>query len=154
MKTKEHYTEEFINYLYGDIPEEDRPLYQPEITQSRADFKSGFNLAEELFKPKWISVDEQLPGFNEPILLKYIKGKQGEVVTQGYYQDEAQSIADRQLKSAESSGKFSTNGTETTEFWRNCGYGLTWFDYSGRQIQNLVAKGSKNRVVAWMNIPK
>jgi len=29
MKTKEQY----INYLYGDIGEEDRPLYQPEITQ-------------------------------------------------------------------------------------------------------------------------
>lgn len=52
MKTKEHYIEEYINYLYGDIEEEDRPIYQPEITQSRADFKSGFNLAEELFKPK------------------------------------------------------------------------------------------------------
>lgn len=43
MKTKEHYIEEYINYLYGDIEEEDRPSYQPEITQSRADFKSGWN---------------------------------------------------------------------------------------------------------------
>ena len=57
MKTKEHCIEEYINYLYGDIEEEDRPIYQPEITQSRADFKAGFNLAEELFKPKWIGAE-------------------------------------------------------------------------------------------------
>lgn len=70
MKTKEHYIEEYINYLYGDIEEEDRPLYQPEITQSRADFKTGFNLAEELFKPKWISVDEQTPEDGRAVLVK------------------------------------------------------------------------------------
>ena len=70
MKTKEHYIEEFINYLYGDIPEEDKPLYQPEITQSIADFKSGFNLAEKLFKPKWISVSEQTPPSNIELLVK------------------------------------------------------------------------------------
>lgn len=113
-------------------------------------FIAGFNSGQ----PKWISVEEQLPEFNEPILLKYIKGKQGEVITQGYYQDEAKSIADRQLRSSQASGKFSTNGTETVEFWRNNGHGLTWFDYSGRQIQNLVAKGSKNKVTQWMEIPQ
>lgn len=74
MKTKEHYIEEYINYLYGDIKEEDRPLYQPEITQSRADFKSGFNLAEELFKPKWISVET--PPDNERTVLVWINNTQ------------------------------------------------------------------------------
>lgn len=69
MKTKEQYIEEYITYLYGAIPEEDKPLYQPEITQSRADFKSGFNLAEELFKPKWISVEKQLPDNDRTVLV-------------------------------------------------------------------------------------
>lgn len=153
MKNKDHYIEEYINYRYGDIEEDDRPIYAPDIHQSKADFKAGYDLAEELFKPKWISVEEQTPNFNVPILLKYIKGKQGDVITQGYYQDKAKSIADRQLKSSQESGKFSTNGAETDEFWRKCGYGLTFFDYSGRQIQNLVAKGSENKVIGWMEIP-
>lgn len=96
MKTKEHYIEEYINYLYGDIPEEDKPLYQPEITQS---------------------------------------------------------IADRSYKDAVERGKFSENGVETVEFWRRNGCGLTWFDYSGRQIQYLGAKTSKNKVIQWMKIP-
>ena len=151
MKNKEYYIEEYINYLYGGIEEEDRPIYQPEITQSRADFKSGFNLAEELFKPKWISVDEQTPKFNEPTLVKYIKGKQGEVITQGYFKDEAQSIADRHLENA---NKPSSNKVETVEFWRSQNYGLTWFDDLGRQIQYLGAKTSKNKVTHWMEIPE
>lgn len=57
MKTKEQYSEEYIDYLYGDIQEHDRPMYTPEIQQSKRDFKAGFDLAEELFKPKWISVE-------------------------------------------------------------------------------------------------
>lgn len=154
MKTKEEYAEGYINYLYRDVLEHEKEIYAPDIHQTKADFKAGFDLAEELFKPKWINVEEQTPPFNEHVLIKYIKGKQGEVITQGYYQDEAQTIADRQLESSERSGKFSTNGTEKVEFWRNCGYGLTWFDYSGRQIQNLSAKNSKNKVIYWMKIPQ
>jgi len=57
MKDKEHYIEEYINYLYGDIQEHDRPIFAPDIQQSKQDFKAGFNLAEELFKPKWISTE-------------------------------------------------------------------------------------------------
>ena len=102
----------------------------------------------------WIDVAEKTPPFNEHVLIKYVKGKQGEVITQGYYQDVAQTIADGCLKSAQRSSTFSENGIETVEFWRRAGYGLTWFDYSGRQIYNLVAKGSKNKVIQWMEIPK
>lgn len=72
MKTKEQYIEEYINYLYGDIEDSDRELYTPDIAQSRADFKSGFNLAEELFKPKWISVEEQLPKYGNYVLVNDI----------------------------------------------------------------------------------
>ena len=90
----------------------------------------------------WINVEEQTPDFDVPVLIKYIKGKQGEVITQGYYRDEAERMGTH------------LNSKLDTEFWRRSGYGLTWFDYSGRQIQNLVAKGSKNKVVAWMNLPK
>ena len=70
MESKNYYAEEYKNYLYGDIKEEDVPMYQPEIAQSILDFKSGFNLAEEIFKPKWLSVDEYLPKNVTPVLVK------------------------------------------------------------------------------------
>jgi hypothetical protein len=104
--------------------------------------KPSFLAGWEAGQPKWVNVEEQTPDFNIPVLIKYIKGKQGEVITQGYYRDEAERM-----------GTYPNSNTDT-EFWRNCGYGLTWFDYSGRQIQNLVAKGSKNKVIQWMPIPK
>ncbi len=118
------------------------------------DYRKGFQDGIKYSKPKWINVEEQTPDFNIPVLIKYIKGKQGEVVTQGYYQDEAVTIADREYKYAVEKGKFSENGIETVEFWRSNGYGLAWFDYSGRQIQYLGAKISKNKVIQWMIIPK
>lgn len=74
MKNKEQYIEEYINYLYSDIPKEDKFMYQPEITQSRTDFKAGFNLAEELFKPKCISTGEQPPPNNIELLVKAPNG--------------------------------------------------------------------------------
>jgi len=82
----------------------------------------------------------KLPEFNKQVSVKYIKGKQGEVITQGYYQDYAQETANSCLEHAQSTGKFSENGIEKVKFWKDCGYGLTWFDYSGRQIQALNAK--------------
>ena len=66
MKNKEHYIEEYINYLYGDIEEEDRPIYQPDINQTKTDFKAGF----EAGQPKWISVDEQTPEDDRAVLVK------------------------------------------------------------------------------------
>ena len=57
MKTKEEYAEGYINYLYRDVLEHEKEIYAPDIHQTKADFKAGFNLAEELFKPKWISVE-------------------------------------------------------------------------------------------------
>lgn len=136
MKTKEQLAEQYA--------EEQNSAY----TNDYYGFLAGYEAAQ----PKWISV-ENSPKFNKPILIKYIKGKQGEVVTQGYYQDVAQETADRHLEYAQRRGEFSTNGIETVEFWRKCGYGLTWIDYSGRQIQALNAKTSKNKVIAWMEIP-
>lgn len=96
--------------------------------------------------PKWSKIEDKLPEFNKPILIKYIKGKQGEVITQGYYQDEAQEIADR------CSELLGEENIKIAESWRNNGYGLTWFDYSNRQIQALGAKTSKNKVIAWTEI--
>ena len=141
---------------YADIHMEKFDLtnstHLPYFHNDRNKIEEAFEAGYEAGEPKWISVEEQTPPFNEHVLIKYIKGKQGEVVTQGYYQDEAQETADRCLENSQTRGKFSTNGTETAEFWRNAGYGLTWFDYSGRQIQNLVAKGSKNKVLSWSKI--
>ena len=57
MKTKEEYAEGYINYLYRDVLEHDKEIYAPDIQQTKADFKAGFDLAEELFKPKWISAE-------------------------------------------------------------------------------------------------
>ena len=59
MKSKEEYTEGYIEYLYRDVLEHDKEIYAPDIQQTKADFKAGFDLAEELFKPKWVSVDIQ-----------------------------------------------------------------------------------------------
>jgi len=91
MKTKEQYIEEYIEYLYGDIDKDDRPLYQPEITQSIADFKAGFNLAEELFKPKWISVEEQTPDNERSAIIKtfdYRRPKENVTsTTLGYFEN-------------------------------------------------------------------
>lgn len=122
-------------------------------------FKSDFPRCRQSFiegykkgKPKWTSTENKPPEYNKHVLLKYIKGKEGEVITQGYFQDEALEIARRNKKSADERGVYSSNGVETIEFWRRCGYGDTYFDYAGRQIQKLEAK-SKNKVIAWMEIP-
>ena len=57
MINKEDYVDNYISYLYGDIPEQDKSIYAPCILQSKTDFKAGFYLAEKLFKLGWISVD-------------------------------------------------------------------------------------------------
>lgn len=59
MKNKEYYTEEYLNHLYGEVKND--IYYNEDRGQSRIDFIAGFNLAEELFKPKWIDVRERLP---------------------------------------------------------------------------------------------
>lgn len=66
MKNKDKYIEEYINYLYGDIEEKDRPMYAPDIFQSRRDFTAGY----EKGQPKWISVSEQTPPSNTELLVK------------------------------------------------------------------------------------
>lgn len=77
---------------------------------------------------------ENLPEKERTVLIQYIKGyspnrtrgaEKGTYVTQGFLRDEAEYTA-------------SENCPE--EFWRERGYGLTWFDYSERQIESLTAK--------------
>lgn len=102
---------------------------------------------------QWIKVEDQKPEYHKQVLLKYIKGKR-EVIIQGYFCDYAQDIADMNLKASKERGKLSDNGIETVEFWRNAGRGETYFDYAERQIQALNAKTSKNKVIAWMEIPQ
>lgn len=57
----------YIEYLYRE--EKNNPMYAPEVTQSRIDFRAGFNLAEELFKPKWIDA-ETLPNNDRTVLVR------------------------------------------------------------------------------------
>lgn len=66
MKTQEQYTEDYIEYLYGNYGS------KSDRTQTAIDFNAGFNLAEELFKPKWISVDEQNPD-NDRQVIVYVR---------------------------------------------------------------------------------
>ena len=106
---------------------------------------NGFETATQ-----WIKIEEQTPEYNKPVLLKYLKGGK-EVITQGYFRDEALEIAKRQLKAAEERGHFSENGIETADFWRRNGRGEIYFDYADRQIQKLTAK-SKNKVMEWREI--
>ena len=63
--TKEQQLEEYIDHLYGDIEEHNKPLYAPDIHQSKKDFLTGYEAAT----PKWISVDEQLPDTNRRVLV-------------------------------------------------------------------------------------
>lgn len=155
MKNKDYYIEEYIEYLYGDIPEDDRPLHQPEITQSRADFKSGFNLAEELFKPKWISVEKQLPKLNQQVMIRFIKSNKTEVITQGCMRNVAKETADKMKEGFDKNDceitkeKFKYAITE--EYWVERGYGLAWYNYSNIKIQNLTKK-SNNTVIEWSEI--
>ena len=70
----EQYAEGYVNYLYRDVLEHEKEIYAPDIHQTKADFKAGFNLAEELFKPKWISVNEQTPPKDTELLVKSPEG--------------------------------------------------------------------------------
>lgn len=155
MKTKEEYAEGYINYLYRDVLEHDKEIYTPDIQQTKADFKAGFDLAEELFKPKWISVDEQLPKLNQQVMIKFIKVKQGEIITQGCMKNTAKEIADKMRKDLDEHDsevireKFKQVATE--EYWVERGYGLSWYNYSNRKIQDL-SKKSNNTVIEWMEI--
>ena len=56
----------------------------------KKDFLAGY----EAGQPKWISVDEQLPKLNQQVMIKFIKGKQIEIVTQGCMKNIAKEIAD------------------------------------------------------------
>lgn len=69
MKSRDNYIEEYIDYLFAE--EKDNPIYAPDIFQSRADFKAGYDLAEELFKPKWNNI--QNPPDNDKEVLIYVR---------------------------------------------------------------------------------
>ena len=101
----------------------------------------------------WISVKDKLPPISESrkepkhILIAYAKtkkssyahsGKTGLFMTQGYI-----ICVSDEIKSE----------THSKEFWENLGYGLCFYDYTDRQIQNLSAKASKNFVMYWSEMP-
>lgn len=79
------------------------------------------------------------PELEKEILIEYMKGKDGPFLTQGFLRDDA-----KMLGESDKGHKI-----RTTEWWRNQGYGLVYYDYAERKLQSLTAKKSKNRVVAW-----
>ena len=96
---------------------------------------------------KWISIEKQMPPENTNIMLYYNKGKKstyggklGGFVVQGYLFDEAKRLAKVE------------DGLDA-QFWRDHGRGLTFFDYTERQIQSLMAKKSTNKVTHWAKMP-
>ena len=109
----------------------------------------AMHLYAESQKPKWISVKDELPKFHDKVLIRYLKNKVP-VITEGYYCDHAQDTAD----SCRVYNGETVNGTHTKEFWTRAGYGYIWFDYSDRQIQNSLAKKSKNEVTHWQPLPE
>lgn len=84
----------------------------------------------------WIDTKERLPEKKKRVLLYYKKNKEY-IMTEGYITDEAEDTASED---------------NPVEFWRSHGYGLTWYD-SQRQIQSLLAKSSKNKVLFWTELP-
>jgi len=65
MKTKEELIEDYIDYLYQE--DKDEPMYVPEVTQSRLDFSRGFEVAKEIYSPKWI---KGTPPHSNDVLVK------------------------------------------------------------------------------------
>ena len=101
----------------------------------------------------WIKISDEMPpeslDLQNPlyVMLLYEKrgkssyrsrGKKGIFVTQGYLIDDAKRCASE---------------INPVEFWINNGYGLTFYDYTDRQIQSMTAKASKNNVIAWSYMP-
>ena len=93
----------------------------------------------------WINTKDQLPPENKNILILFKKGKKtkggniGTFITQVYLENEAKRLAE---------------GPQNGNFWVNLGYGLCWFDYTSRQIQNMNAKNSANQVIYWTYLPE
>lgn len=65
MKTLKEYTNDYIDYLYGEERYEE--MYAPEVKQSKVDFRAGFNLAKEL--SNWNNVNEKLPDNDRTVLV-------------------------------------------------------------------------------------
>jgi hypothetical protein len=88
-------------------------------------------------------VSEQ-PELRKRVLLKYKKGTLGPFLIEGYLTDVAHDLGKKDDIDS---------GRHNTEFWRGCGYGLCYFDFSDRQLQSLTAKKSKNQVLEWALLP-
>lgn len=86
---------------------------------------------------KWINVNNKTPELKDRVLLRYRKHKEI-VITEGYLTDDA-----------------ANNATvrHSKEFWERLNYGLCYYDYADRKIQNLRAKGSKNEILHWSKLP-
>jgi|SRR5690349_3872725 len=59
MKDKEQIIEDYLDYLYGE--DKNDPMYAPDVAQSRLEFGRGFEVAKEMYSPKWINVKDALP---------------------------------------------------------------------------------------------
>ena len=73
MKIKEQQLEEYIEYLYGDIEEHDKPIYVPDIYQSRRDFTVGYNSAIEKVKEYLFNTENHPENISEEYLKQTIE---------------------------------------------------------------------------------
>lgn len=73
MKTKEQHIEEYINHLYGDIEEHNKPLYAPDIHQSKQDFKAGYYAAIEKIKEYLFNTENHPKNISEEYLKQTIE---------------------------------------------------------------------------------
>jgi hypothetical protein len=92
---------------------------------------------------KWISVTDQLPPLEKPVLLWFRKGSRsnrggrtGWFITQGFLRDD---LARQTWLTPEQRAEL---GYENE---------LVWYDYTERQIQNT-RSASKNKVTQWAEI--
>lgn len=85
---------------------------------------------------KFKDINNGMPERGVNVLL-LVKKRNKLHITEGYLIDTAERAASERLD---------------VNFWRECGYGDTFFDYSKRQICNLCAKNSKNEVIGWLEL--
>lgn len=135
LKAMEEYSE-YISFQLEDAKEQLR------IIQSLQEHDTMSRDLIDQFKPKWVKVMDEHPPLKNRVMLLYLKGCEP-VMAEGYLTDVAIDCA----------GSHKDDERLGVNFWRKTGRGLTFFDYADRQIQNLVAKNSKNNVTHWMPLP-
>ena len=73
MRTKEQQLEEYIEHLYGDIQDHDRPMFAPDIHQTKKDFYAGYSAAIEKIKEYLFNTENRPENISEEYLKQTIE---------------------------------------------------------------------------------